>query len=378
MAKKVKIRALSTEELRRKYKKSDTLSIALTPENKLWLPSRVLHFNYQLGGGIPYGRILELFGYESTGKSLLALDFASVTQSLGGKVLWGDIEFIYESTWAKQNGVDSDKIELFEDNSIEKFSDWALDMMLHWRSKLTKNEPILLVCDSIAALECEENIGTSQLASKAEMGNRAKAIDKFLRFRNKFFKELGVCVICVNQVREKVGASMFEDSQTTPGGKALRFYASQRTALIRSKQIKGYVNSKGFKEDLTKGKKVGQNIIIQVKKNKVAPPRDNFRTKVYFSDIVTGYVGYDRYAGLPDIFLNEKIIRKKGNGYKYKGNLIAKSEDELLKVLHTQEKLRSKLIRKSSINTISKTRARLANIKINLFPIKAAKINEEK
>jgi len=201
--------------------------IAVLPEDSLWLPSRNIYLNYTMGGGIPYGKICEIFGGESSGKSLVAMDFGYSAQYLGGVVLWNDAEQAFDPHWAEQNGLDLDNLYLFNETSIEKISDWAADMSITFRSRLKNNQPILLVTDSTAALDCEANINGVQLDAKAEMGNRAKALYKYLRIRNQMFAELGIILIFINQLRKKVGATIFEDPDTTPGGDAMKFFAGQ-------------------------------------------------------------------------------------------------------------------------------------------------------
>lgn len=370
MGTKTKIKVLSENELHKKYGSSAN-KLSLNPENHLWLPSRILALNWQLGGGIPYGSFIEIFGYESTGKSLIATDFASVTQALGGKVLWADEEFCYEPIWQEKNGVNPNDIELLDDdNSVEKLSDWILDMALYWRSRLTNNEPITLVIDSLAALECEENIGASAVEGKAQMGNRAKAIYRMFRERNKFIKQLGIVAICINQVRKKVGASMFEAAETTPGGEAMKFYANQRLFLNKGKQIKGRIVNGEFEfRDDAKGVKIGQNVTIGVIKNKVAPPKPSLKTKVYFDDMATGYVGFDRYDAFLEILINEGIIKQSGAIYSFKDSKIAKGFDNLHKLVIEDDDLRRKLIKKSKINTTSTLRSKLESLNKNLFPV---------
>lgn len=353
------LKILTEAEIRKKYSASARKASYQTTE-QLFLPCRCLALNDQLGGGAAYGRIMEVIGYESTGKSLMALDFGYVAQSLGGVLLWDDAEGTWNNNWAELNGVDVSRVELYEDNDIEGFSDWARDLIVYYRSILTHNEPICLVMDSIAAWDCAENIDSDQKDGKAEMGNRAKAIYRMYRKRNKFFKKYGVVVIPINQVREKVGASMFEDSQTTPGGAATKFYASQRVVIGRGKQIKGG----------PKDKKVGQNVYVQIKKNKIGPPKDTIQSAVYFVDWYKGYVGFDRYKGLSDILVDQGIVKKKGGNYSYKGELIAKSEEKFIGVLATNDKLRRNCIRRSSINTASKLRDKLESITTNLYPVK--------
>lgn len=365
MAKKI----TTEKDLRKKYPQANKASMLLPDEHTIWLPSRILAANHILGGGIPYGKLLEIFGYESTGKSLLALDFASVAQSLGGIVLWNDAERSFSNEWAVQNGLDTDRVEIYNENDIEGYSDWHRDMILYYRSQLTKNEPILLVVDSIAALDCKDNIDSDQSSAKAEMGNRAKALYKMYRMRTNMYAQYGVCVIMINQVRDKVGASMFEDSQTTVGGKATQFYASQRLAIVRSKQIKGRLVDGVFKEDLTKGYKVGQNVYLQVKKNKVAPPRENIKTQVYFLPEARGYIGFSKYHGLPEILENQGVITKTGSRYYLDGKMVCNGEANLIDKLHTSSKLRKTLLKDSNINTVSKTRTKLQALETNLFPV---------
>ena len=203
---------LSDSEMKKKYHGAGLASdITVVPGDSLWIPSRSLYLNYTTGGGLMYGKVMEIFGGESSGKSLVAMDFAYCTQYLGGIVLWNDAEQAFDPVWWVANGLDLSKVVLYSETSIENVSDWAADMAVTWRSKLTHNEPILLVTDSIAALDCDANINSSQSDAKAEMGNRAKAIYKYLRIRNQLFAELGISTIFINQLRDKVGATMFED-----------------------------------------------------------------------------------------------------------------------------------------------------------------------
>ena len=204
--------AVTDNELKRKYPGSGLASdISVIPEDALWLPSRSIYLNYTMGGGIQYGRICEIFGGESSGKSLVAMDFGYSAQFLGGVLLWNDAEQSFDPQWAQTNGLDLTRTYVYNETSIERISDWAADMAITMRSKLVNNEPIVIVTDSIAALDCEDNINSTQTNGKAEMGNRAKAIYRFLRTRNQLFSELGIVYIFINQLRKKVGATMFED-----------------------------------------------------------------------------------------------------------------------------------------------------------------------
>lgn len=361
-----KIRILSDKQLTNKYPGSGKASnIAISEAHTLRLPCRNIPLNYQLNGGIPYGNILELFGEESTGKSLLAMDFSHCTQELGGEVIWADAENSFNLSWFNKNGINLDKLHLMtKQSAMEIISDWILDTMISVRARLKNNEPILVVLDSLAAIRCLDEIGESQLDAKAKFGNRAKAISDFLGNRNTLFANLGVCVILINQLRRKIGASQFEDPDKTVGGDATKFYASQRLGLVRGKQIKQ--KRKGIEI------KVGQNIYCRTKKDKTGPPRSTTPTQVYFIGGKRNPVGFSKYFGLPELLVQLGIIeRKKGaSRYYYKDKMLSNGEENLMDLLSTDHGLRKELIYKSRINTISQTRSKIQSINKNLFPLK--------
>lgn len=364
MAKNKKSNALkvtSLPKIRKAFNSGLASDISLPPDHQLWLPSRSLMLNYTLGGGIPYGRIAEIFGTESSGKTLIAQDFGYVTQKAGGIILWNDAEQSFTPYWAEQNGLDTSKIELCNEVAVEHVSDWLLDMVVYYRSKLVNNEPILFIQDSTAALDGLENINSRQSDAKAEMGNRAKAIYKMVRIRNKMLTELGVVSIFINQIRHKVGASKFEDPDTTPGGNAMKFYAAQRVGVYAGKQIKDKV---GGIED-----RVGIETSIRLKKNKVAPPRPTFKTKIYFHAEYQEPLGLDRYMGLSEIFLKLGIVEKKGITYYMDGDSLCKGEANFIDLIKDDKTLRKHLINQSPIHTLSKLKKQLKKLDKNLFPI---------
>lgn len=365
------LKVLSIKALHKKYagaNMGDTL--VETEASTLRIPCRSIALNHQLNGGILYGKILELFGEESTGKTLLAKDFGYCAQALGGWIIWADAEDAFHKAWAKKNGLDLKRMDILShDNAIEVISDWIKDAVVLRRSQLTRNEPILVVLDSTAALECLDNINSSQLDSKAEMGNRAKAIYKFLRIRNSFFSRMGASLILINQLRKKVGASKYEDPDTTPGGAASKFYASQRVGLIRGKQIKVKMGKNEVK--------VGQNIYVRTKKDKTGPPRETTHTQVYFRDSKLNGVGFDKYAYLPEVLEELKVITRKKSRYYLDDKMIANGADNFLALLKEDEAIRKQLIKASKINTVSRVQRRLDDIKENLFPVKVSQESEE-
>jgi len=368
MAKKKKIKSLGLQKLRNKYGSGNASDVLLPTDDWPWLPSTSLALNFQLGGGVPYGRILELFGQESSGKSLISYDFAYVTQQLGGQVLLADAEGAFTIDWAEKNGLDPNDVEVLVETSIEKISDWAAEICSYYRSQLTENEPILLVIDSLAALETDDNLDTQQYDAKAEMGGRAKAIGKFLRLRAPLFIELGITVILINQLRKKVGASKYEDPDTTTGGAATKFFSSQRLGVFGGKQIKDKINGTEAV--------VGRETSIRIKKNKVAPPRASYKTNMVFTDVTGRDLGVDKYLGLFDMLRAADIVRKAKPG----SNKLFLGESEescclgergFEKVFSNEKNadIKAKIIKAANINTLSRTEEHLERLDKNLFPI---------
>jgi recombination protein RecA len=367
MAKKKsnKIKVMSPEQLMRKYPHSGLASVISVPTDKLLrLPTRSLAITHQLNGGPAYGKIVEIFGEESTGKSLIAMDLVYCAQALGGEGIWADAENGFNAHWFEKNGIDLEKLHLMtEQSGVELISDWIADTIVAVRSRLKNNEPIVVVVDSLAVLRCVAEIGESQMDSSAKFGNRAKGISDFLGNRNEAFARLGIIVVLINQLRRKIGASKFEDPDKTVGGDATKFYAAQRIGVSRGKQIKRTVN--GVE------KKVGQITYVRTKKDKTGPPRSSTQTEVYFIGSKLNPVGFSRYAGLPEILVETKVVtRKKGSSRYYIGDkMVANGEEAFLKKLVEDDDFRKKLIAISPINTISKTKAQLSNITTNLYPV---------
>lgn len=354
---------LDDKSIRRRYPDSGLASdICLSEEKTLQLPCRVLSINYHIGGGIKYGSIIELMGEESTGKTLLAMDFGVVAQSMGGVVLWDDAESTFDPKWAMQHGLDLKRIQLLPyENTIEIVSDWIADYCMYWRSKLTKNEPILLVIDSIALLETMDALDTAQTDTKAEMGKRSFKMGEMLRKRMKIFAKYGICCLFINQIRKKIGASKFEDPDTTPLAQCMKYYASQRIGLYRGKRIK--------KGNAEKGPWVGNLVYLRTKKNKTSIPRDNVQARVYFRED-QGNFGYSKYFGFAELLVDKGIVKRHRAIYSYKGVTIAKGDDKFLEVLMNDVSLRSKLVSRLSINTPSKLRKQIEAVTINLYPVK--------
>lgn len=372
MAKKTKvgIKVPTKNELMKRY---PGMAIASENDDDRYpkIPSRHLAFNYQIGGGLPYGKVMEIFGEESSGKSLMAYDFAFVTQTLGGVVLIADAEQAFTNSWGLANGLDLSRVITLKATEVETISDWLADMALYWRSQLVNNEPILFILDSTAALDCMANINSKMVDSKADMGNRAKAIYKMLRIRSELMYKLGVSQIYINQLRKNLKAGMFENPDTTPGGGAMKFYASIRVAFYGGKQITEKIRGKE--------RKVGRVTSIRIIKNKVAPPRGTIKgAPMYFNPDSKKPVGFDKYYFLSDALLEANAISKNNSGtYSLKGKTLCRGDEKFLAMIEENDELRKKLLRKAGINTISVTRKKIESMGGNLFPIDDIKYSSQ-
>ena len=362
MAGRKKIKIPTLREIQKKFP-SQYIAGEVDESKRPWLPTRFLAFNKVTGGGCPFGKIIELFGEESSGKSLMAYDFAYCCQYLGGMVLWVDAEQSFTNDWATKNGLDLDKIVVFRSTSIEAISDWVANMALYWRSQLTHNEPILLVLDSVSALDTDINLNSEMLNASADMGNRAKAIYKYFRIRNEMLYSLGITQVYINQLRKNLKAGMFENPDTTPGGKALAFYASIRIGLYGGKQITKKIKGKE--------RKIGRVTSIRTIKNKVATPGPTLKgSPLYNNAKYVDSIGFDRLHFLDEILIEEEIIEKTKSGtYSYKGKTLCRGAEKFAELLRDDDDLRRKLIRKAGINTLGATKKLLESLNENLYPI---------
>ena len=362
MAGRKKIKIPTLREIQKKFP-SQYIAGEADESKRPWLPTRFLAFNKVTGGGCPFGKIIELFGEESSGKSLMAYDFAYCCQYLGGMVLWVDAEQSFTNSWAEKNGLDLNKIVVYRSTSIEAISDWVANMALYWRNQLTHNEPILLVLDSISALDTDINLNSEMLNASADMGNRAKAIYKYFRIRNEMLYSLGITQVYINQLRKNLKAGMFENPDTTPGGKALAFYASIRIGLYGGKQITKKIKGKE--------RKIGRVTSIRTIKNKVATPGPTLKgTPLYNNAKYVDSIGFDRLHFLDEILIEEEIIEKSKSGtYSYKGKTLCRGAEKFADLLKEDDNLRRKLIRKAGINTLGSTKKLLESISENLYPI---------
>ena len=264
------------------------------------IPSGSLTLDKALGiGGYPKGRIIEIYGPESSGKTTLTLHAIAQAQKQGGKAAFIDDEHAIDPVYAKNLGVDIDELILSQPDSGEQALEIA-EMLV--RSGVID----LIVIDSVAALVPQVELDGEM--GDAAVGLQARLMSKALRKLSGVMNKTNCTVIFINQLREKIGV-MYGNPETTTGGRALKFYSSVRVEIRRSEQIK------------QNGEIVGNKANIKVVKNKVAPP---FKTTQV--DIIYGK-GISRDGEILDLAVEGDIVEKSGAWYAYNGEKIGQGRE---------------------------------------------------
>ncbi|MBR1376212.1 MAG: recombinase RecA [Bacilli bacterium] len=276
------------------------------------IPSGSLSLDIALGiGGYPKGRIIEIYGPESSGKTTFALHAIAEAQKLGGKVAFIDAEHALDPTYAAKIGVNTDELLLSQPDNGEQ----ALEIC---RALVQSGAISVIVIDSVAALvpkeEIEGEIGDTHVALQARMMSQA------LRSLASTISKTNTIAIFINQLREKVGI-MFGNPEVTPGGRALKFYSSVRMEIRRAEAIKDGTNV------------IGNKTNIKVVKNKVAPP---FKTCEV--DIMYG-MGISKAGELVDLASEAHIMEKSGAWYAYKGEKIGQGKENAANYLRENPKV---------------------------------------
>lgn len=255
-------------------------------DDKERFPTGYLTLDYATGGGIRRGTIGELFGPESSGKSLVCQKIIASAQRLGALCAYVDVEQTFDPIFAKKLGVNTDELIISQPRSLQQ----AFEVI----DGLVKAEIDIVVLDSVAALVPEEELEAE--VGKQNIGLTARYMSQFLRRLNSVIADSQSSVLFVNQVRDKVGV-LYGNPEETPGGKALRFYSSLRMRV--SKSADGMIKPKADAEP------IGQGIRVRCVKNKTAPPFRTAEFKVYFDGRETSEV--DEIA---DIALAKSLIPK--------------------------------------------------------------------
>lgn len=256
-------------------------------------------------GGYPRGRIVEVYGPESSGKTTVALHAVAEVQKQGGTAAYIDAENAMDPAYAEALGVDIDSLILSQPNTGEEGLQIADTL-------ISSGAVDIVVVDSVAALVPRAEIDGEM--GDAHVGLQARLMSQALRKLSGTISKTKTIAIFINQIREKVGV-MFGNPETTPGGRALKFYATIRLEVRRAEQIK------------QSGDVLGNRVKIKVVKNKVAPP-----FKVAEVDIMYGK-GISQSGELLDMAADKDIINKAGSWYSYKGDRIGQGRENVKKYL---------------------------------------------
>ena len=256
-------------------------------------------------GGYPKGRIIEIFGPESSGKTTIALHAIAEVQKTGGRAAFIDAEHALDPVYARKLGVDIDELLLSQPDTGEQ----ALEIV----EALVRSEAMsIIVIDSVAALvpqaEIEGEMGDSHV------GLQARLMSQALRKLSGVINKTNTICIFINQLREKVGV-MFGNPETTPGGRALKFYSTVRLDVRRGEQIK------------VGGDVLGNKTNIKVVKNKVAPPFKTAEVEIMYGE------GISKTGEIIDLASNIGIIDKSGAWFSYKGEKIGQGKENVKLVL---------------------------------------------
>lgn len=280
------------------------------------IPSGSLTLDIALGvGGYPKGRIIEIYGPESSGKTTMALHAIAEAQKQGGRAAFIDAEHALDPVYAKKLGVDIDELLLAQPDTGEQ----ALEIC----DALVKSEAIsIVVIDSVAALVPQAEIDGEM--GDSHIGLQARLMSQALRKLAGSINKTGTTAIFINQLREKVGI-MFGNPETTPGGRALKFYSTIRLDVRRSETLK------------VGDTMIGNRTNIKVVKNKVAPP---FKTATV--DIMYGE-GVSHEGELIDIASDINVLDKSGAWYSYKGEKIGQGKENVKNFLKTHPEITNEI-----------------------------------
>lgn len=283
------------------------------------IPTGSIALDMAIGvGGIPRGRVIEIFGPESSGKTTLSLSIISEAQKRGGVCAFIDAEHAFDSTYAKKLGVNLDDLLISQPDSGEQ----ALEIC----EALVRSSAVdVIVIDSVAALvpraEIEGEMGESH------MGLQARLMSQALRKLTSSISKSKTSVIFINQIREKIGV-MFGNPETTPGGRALKFYASVRLDIRRLENIKV--------ADVA----IGSRVRVKVVKNKVAPPFRQAEFDIIYAE------GISKAGDIIDLGQNLGIIQKTGTWLAYGDVKIGQGRDNARNYLRENPKLITELEKK--------------------------------
>ncbi|WP_052663954.1 recombinase RecA [Mycoplasmoides alvi] len=323
-----KIYLEALKELQKKYGK-ENLSL-LNDKDKLDVKSistGSFKLNKALGvGGFPCGRIIEIYGNESSGKTTLALQAVRECQKNNGRAAYIDLECALDMNYMKNLGIDLNKLLI----AHPEYGEQAFSII----EALVKTNMIdLIVLDSVAALVPKAELETN--IEDQSIGLLPRLMSKCLRRLQTIMFNSSVCIIFINQIREKIGI-IYGNPEITPGGKALKFYSSIRVEIKRTEILKENNENIGIKSKIT------------IVKNKLSSPLKIFYLDFYFNK------GVDYFAEIIDLAIQTDLIQKNGSWYSYNNNKLCQGRSGLLQLMHNDLKLfkdiESKYIKKNTLS----------------------------
>ena len=326
---KLKALQLTMDKLEKTYGKGAVMKLGDSAVEAMEvIPSGSLGLDLALGiGGFPKGRIVEIYGPESSGKTTLAIHAIAECQKLGGIAAIIDAEHAFDKFYAEALGVDTQNLLISQPDNGEQGLEIA--------DNLIRSGAIdLIVIDSVAALTPRSEIEGEM--GDANVGVQARLMSKALRKLTGTISKTGCCCIFINQLREKIGV-MFGNPETTTGGNALKFYASIRLDIRRSTQLKDGENV------------IGNHTKVKVVKNKVAPP---FRTAEF--DIIYGQ-GISRIGELIDMGVDLNIVKKAGSWFSYGETKLGQGRDAVKQLLDDNPELMAEIEGKVKAALAAKT-----------------------
>jgi len=314
---KLKALQLTMDKLDKTYGKGTIMRLGDNPIDPVdFIRTGSIGLDTALGiGGLPKGRVIEIYGPESSGKTTLALHAIAESQKNGGIAAFIDAEHAFDRFYAQKLGIDVENLLVSQPDNGEQ----ALEIA----DNLIRSGAIdIIVIDSVAALTPKSEIEGEMGDSK--MGLQARLMSQALRKLTSTISKTATCCIFINQLREKIGV-MFGNPETTTGGNALKFYASVRLDIRKLTQIKDGEEA------------VGNRVRVKVVKNKVAPP---FRKAEF--DIIFGE-GISRCYEIIDIAVEQNIIKKSGSWFSYGDTKLGQGRDAVKKVLQDNPELSDEL-----------------------------------
>lgn len=330
MKKQEQSEALKTalSNLRKKYGDGVVMDTSDGATNVETISTNCFTINSILGcGGLPRGRIIEVYGQESSGKSTLCLFLASQVQKQGGTVAYLDVENAFDRRYSDAIGVDTDKLLVSQPGTLEE----TFDII---RAYASTNAVDLCIVDSVAAMTPQSELEGEEML-KDTMAVQARLLGKALRILTGPIARSKMVVIFINQLRDKIGV-FYGEKTTTPGGKALKFYSSVRLSVAKGEKIFG-----------KKDEQIGNILKITAVKNKVAPPFRSGEVTLYYGS------GIDMFKDTFDAAVLNDVITKSGNTYTYGDKKLGVGIDSATEALKKNVKLYEE-IRNTIVNKLNK------------------------